>query len=248
MKQNRKGLSILKKMLSVLLACGLVPTLFLPGMTVSAAGGTYVSGPITSGGEYVIPRTSIEITINTSEPVTLSPEVQSAVYAYNHVTINCVASGVDLTLNGIRISLLEDKNIISFTGSGNKLRMLGTDNLLANNQDMSEPEPPLGGTLRAQKSLIHVPSGVELYIYGPGKLSLKSKPDNMTTGKDASSIGGDAYEKGGSFHVMGGELYCMDGVDGINDEGGIIGGGFSACCRKIDILGGRYMVICLPAI
>lgn len=68
MKQNRKGLSILKKMLSVLLACGLVPTLFLPGMTVSAAGGTYVSGPITSGGEYVIPRTSIEITINTSEP------------------------------------------------------------------------------------------------------------------------------------------------------------------------------------
>ena len=239
MKQNRKGLSILKKMLSVLLACGLVPTLFLPGMTVSAAGGTYVSGPITSGGEYVIPRTSIEITINTSEPVTLSPEVQSAVYAYNHVTINCVASGVDLTLNGIRISLLEDKNIISFTGSGNKLRMLGTDNLLANNQDMSEPEPPLGGTLRAQKSLIHVPSGVELYIYGPGKLSLKSKPDNMTTGKDASSIGGDAYEKGGSFHVMGGELYCMDGVDGINDEGGIIGGGFSACCRKIDILGGR---------
>lgn len=251
MKQNRKGSAILKKMLSVLLTCGLMLTLFLPGMTVSAAEGSTVTGLheiggiISSGGIYVIPEEYFSsdnscITISTKEPVTLLPYKTGGFYYLSSqfsvtTAITCTVPGVDLTLNGIEISSAHDHNLIKFTGTKNILRLQG-ENRLETNQ--------VSSTADIRKSIIHVPKWAELSIYGPGILTAYSTKE-YSTKKFGATIGGNADEACGTINVMGGELYDSS-VDSygkrqggyFNGKAGFIGSG-GGTIDGINIFGGR---------
>lgn len=244
MKQKGKKQSILKKLLSVTLVCGLLLA-FMPTITVSAA----YDLTITSGGEYSpVSTISDTVTISTREPVTLSGlKIGTQIGVYTKLRIVCTVSGVDLTLNNMKISLQEDQNIISFKGTGNKLRMLGTENLLENNQQEEQYVYQEGQIPATRKSLIHVPAGAELSIYGPGKLSFSALPKYFSPGVPAkytsqrsAAIGGDYLEKGGRVSVMDGEIYDLNGdlnaFDTASRGGALIGG---ECCEAINLYGGR---------
>ncbi|MDR1713749.1 MAG: hypothetical protein LBR39_06320, partial [Coriobacteriales bacterium] len=139
---------------------------------------------IDTGGTYQLDAalTGADITINTSDPVTIigNGGAIEAVGTNNNIAIIGWTNGVDLTLQDVAIiDNNYNKSVLNFTGGTNYLYFSGT-NLL-------EIEQGGGGT----QAMVHVPEAANLTVGGTGTLYFYKSSQGAGFGSDKGEKNGD---------------------------------------------------------
>ncbi len=181
----------------------------------------FVSGvyTISAGGEYTIAADAAgTIQITTTDKVTLAGSGMSST-ANSGLSIDNTVVGVDLTIKDLYISSpVTDKNVIDFTGSGNKLTISGAS-LLENN------------SAATYYAAIHVPSAGGLTIDGDGTLYVYKNALGACIGGDCGTDG--MGETNGDITIAGGTIFAKGSMTGAT-----IGAGQSGIGGKVYITGG----------
>ena len=184
-----------------------------------------ISGDIVirEGGEYQLTpgASEITITVETKAAVTITGNgIGEYATPNSWVYIDCSGeTGVDLRLQNVYLSNDSNNaeqgsgsvynNIINFSGTGNKLYILG-ENIIDQNLNASG------------KAAIHVGSGSGLTLLGTGKLYLYKH-------EQGAGIGGDINERGGAITFNGPTVFAKGSKQGAvigtgaNDSGSLAG-------------------------
>ncbi len=184
-----------KKIISFIMVALLI--LSLSPQATLAADYTIYSGGTHDLSEY---GSGSEITVFTTDAVTIT---NTAGLTYTDVELYCLESGVDLTLDGVKIA--NGSNwlcALTFTDAGNTLTLLG-----ANTLQSGTYEPG-----------ICVGAGDALTIKGTGSVSAEG-------GTYAAGIGGGIYSDCGSITIESGTVSANGGSNAAGIGGGESGAG-----------------------
>ena len=183
------------------------------GQTIST-GGTYY---LTTGATGVI-------SIGTTDPVTIVGTGVAAAPApadkFSALTLRCTVAGANLTIQDLYICNTTNLNLIDFTGTGNNLKIAGTNML----EQMSY----------AAASMIHVGADTAVTIGGTGTLYMYKYCTGAGIGGNAGEANGAITLAGGTILIKGSKTGALIGND-LCGAAGIIG--------NISITGGDITLI-----
>ncbi|MCR5665345.1 MAG: fibronectin type III domain-containing protein [Eubacterium sp.] len=161
----------------------------------------------TEGGTYTVEGSKTLITIDTAEPVTV---IGSENTTYKDVNIVCAKAGVDVTIQNLKTEISKSGTyLIDFTGTDNKLTVMGT-NVLDNDQGSA-----YAGIHVAKDSSLTLNGDGSLYMYkncGGAAIGGNGEMTDSENNTIAAEGNGAIIFKSGTYFLKGSQQCNLVGV------------------------------------